>query len=53
MGSFKAAPGASPTAPPVMQFPKVPSIAVDFADTKPHDFRLEYSHCGRRRPAAA
>ena len=46
MGNFKAAPGASPTAPPVMQFPKVPSIDVDFADTKPHDIRFEYSHSG-------
>ena len=46
MGSFKAAPGASPTAPPVMDFPKTPSIAVDFADTKAHDFRFEYSHSG-------
>jgi beta-glucosidase len=46
MGSFKAAPGASPTAPPVMEFPKVPSIAVDFADTNPHSFQLEYSHSG-------
>jgi beta-glucosidase len=46
MGNFKAAPGASPTAPPVMQFPKVPSIPVDFTDTNPHDFRLEYSHSG-------
>ena len=46
MGNFKAVPGASPTAPPVMQFPKVPSIPVDFTDTNPHDFRLEYSHSG-------
>jgi beta-glucosidase len=46
MGSFKAVPGASPTAPPVMDFPKTPSIAVDFADTKPHDIRIEYSHSG-------
>ncbi|MGA2808105.1 MAG: glycoside hydrolase family 3 C-terminal domain-containing protein [Terracidiphilus sp.] len=46
MGNFKAAPGASPTAPPVMQFPKTPTIAVDFTDTNPHDFRLEYSHAG-------
>ena len=44
MGNFKAAPGASPTAPPVMNFAKIPSIAVDFADSNPHDFRLEYSH---------
>ncbi|HEY1901155.1 MAG TPA: glycoside hydrolase family 3 C-terminal domain-containing protein [Terracidiphilus sp.] len=48
MGNFKAAPGASPTAPPIMQFPKVPSIPIDFTDTKPHDFRLEYSHSGDR-----
>jgi beta-glucosidase len=46
MGNFKAAPGASPTAPPIMQFPKVPSIPVDFTDTNPHQFRLEYSHSG-------
>jgi beta-glucosidase len=46
MGNFKASPGASPTAPPIMQFPKAPSIPVDFTDTKPHDFRLEYSHSG-------
>jgi beta-glucosidase len=45
-GSFKAAPGASPTAPPYMHSAKVPTIPVDFADTKPHDFRLEYSHWG-------
>ncbi len=48
MGNFKAAPGASPTAPPVETFPKIPSIPVDFNDTKPHDFRLEYSHSGDR-----
>jgi beta-glucosidase len=46
MGNFHAAVGASPTAPPVEYFPKVPSIAVDFTDTKPHDFRVEYSHVG-------
>jgi beta-glucosidase len=45
-GSFKAAPGASPTAPPYMHSAKVPTIPVDFADTNPHDFRLEYSHWG-------
>ena len=48
MGNFKAAPGASPTAPPVMAFPKVPSIPMDFTDTDPHDFVLEYSHSGDR-----
>ncbi|HXR40510.1 MAG TPA: glycoside hydrolase family 3 C-terminal domain-containing protein [Terracidiphilus sp.] len=46
MGNFHAAPGASPTAPPVMQFPKVPSIPVDFTDTNPHEIRIEYSHSG-------
>ena len=46
MGNFHAVPGASPTAPPIMQFPKIPSIPVDFTDTNPHDFRLEYSHSG-------
>ncbi len=46
MGNFKSAPGASPTAPPVMQFPQVPQVPVDFTDTNPHDFRLEYSHSG-------
>ncbi|MFZ0746923.1 MAG: glycoside hydrolase family 3 C-terminal domain-containing protein [Terracidiphilus sp.] len=48
MGSFKAAPGASPTAPPVMDFPREPSIPVDFTDTRAHDFRLDYSHSGDR-----
>jgi beta-glucosidase len=46
--SFTALPGASPNAPPVMDFPKIPSIAVDFTDTNPHEFRLEYSHSGDR-----
>jgi beta-glucosidase len=45
-GDRKPAPGASPTAPPVENFPKTPSFAVDFTDTKPHEFRLEYSHSG-------
>ena len=44
MGNFKAAPGASPTAPPVMKFPKPATIPFDFADTNPHEFKLEYSH---------
>jgi beta-glucosidase len=46
MGNFKAAPGASPTAPPVENFPKIPEIPVDFADSKPHEFQLEYAHSG-------
>jgi beta-glucosidase len=44
MGSFKSAPGASPTAPPVETFAQTPNIAVDFTDTKEHDFKLEYAH---------
>jgi beta-glucosidase len=46
MGNFKAAPGASVTAPPVEQFPVTPVIPVDFADIKPHEIRVEYSHSG-------
>ncbi len=38
--------GPNPTAPPVMSGSKPAKIEVDFADTKPHDFRLEYSHAG-------
>ena len=44
MGSFKPAPGASPTAPPVETFAKSPKIEVDFSDTKPHEIQFEYSH---------
>ncbi len=40
--------GNSPTAPPPMKQAREISIPVDFADTKPHDFRLEYSHQGDR-----
>ena len=46
LGNFHAAPGASPTAPPVMNAPKAPEIPVDFTDTNPHEFRFEYSHSG-------
>jgi len=48
MGNFKVMEGASPTAPPLMDFPKPPSIPYDFADTQPHTFVLEYSHSGDR-----
>ena len=48
MGNFHTAAGASPTAPPVMQFPKIPTIPVDFTDTNPHAIRVEYSHSGDR-----
>ena len=46
LGNFHAAPGASPTAPPVMNSPKVPEIPFDFADANPHQFQFEYSHSG-------
>jgi len=46
LGNFHAAPGASPTAPPIMHAPYVPQIPVDFADTNAHEFRFEYSHSG-------
>ncbi len=48
MGSFKSAPGASPTAPPVETFAQTPSIEVDFADTTPRAFTFEYSHSADR-----
>jgi beta-glucosidase len=46
MRNGHAVTGQSPTAPPNEASPKAPTIAVDFADTKPHDFVLEYSHAG-------
>ena len=48
MGSFKPVPGASPTAPPVEAFPQTPTLAFDFTDTNPHEFRFEYSHSADR-----
>jgi beta-glucosidase len=48
LGSFKASPGNSPTAPPQMEAAKVPSIPIDFADTRPHQFQLDYAHSGDR-----
>jgi beta-glucosidase len=42
------APSASPTSPPVGSSAREPSIEVDFADARAHDFRLEYSHAGDR-----
>jgi beta-glucosidase len=48
MGNFHAAPGASPTAPPVETFAQTPKIEIDFADTTPHEFRFEYSHSADR-----
>jgi len=46
MGNFKAMKGASPTAPPQMDFPVPVSIPYDFTGTQPHTFVLEYSHSG-------
>ena len=46
MGNFKSAPGASPSAPPIMNGPVPVEVPVDFADTNPHEFKLEYSHSG-------
>ena len=45
-GAFTFSPGASPTAPPIMAGPHSATVPVTLADTKPHDFRLEYSHSG-------
>jgi beta-glucosidase len=39
-----AAVGASPTAPRPMDGPVAPKVEVDFADSKPHEFQLEYAH---------
>ena len=44
LDGLKPAPGASPTAPPVMSASKPAEISVNFTDTKPHDFQLLYSH---------
>lgn len=40
--------GASPTAPPIPQFAQEASIPIDFTDTNPHEFAIEYSHSGDR-----
>ncbi len=47
-GTTGTASGASPTAPPLMAFPKPPEIPIDFTDTKEHEFQLDYSHSGDR-----
>jgi len=44
MGNFKADNGASPTAPPLMDFAKEITLPYDFADAGPHTFVLEYAH---------
>ena len=44
MGHFTFAPGASPTAPPVMAAKAPARIELDLADTKPHAIEFGYSH---------
>lgn len=48
VGTQHPATGASPTAPPVQSNAKKPTFPMDFSDTKPHEFVLEYSHSGDR-----
>jgi beta-glucosidase len=38
--------GAPSTAPPIMSRSTPAKVEVNFTDTNPHDFRLEYSHSG-------
>ena len=45
-GKFHFAPGASPTAPPIMSVAKPLRFALDFTDTHPHSFQLDYTHSG-------
>jgi beta-glucosidase len=46
MGNFKSAPGASPSAPPIFNSGTPVVVSFDFADTNPHEFKMEYSHSG-------
>ncbi len=48
MGNFTIAPGASPSAPPVMAGSKPARIAVTLNDTTPHNLEVYYSHSGDR-----
>ena len=41
---LKPAAGASPSAPPIMAQSKPAEVPVTFADSKPHEFQLLYSH---------
>ncbi len=47
-GKFHFAPGASPTAPPIMSGAEPIRFALDFSDTHPHSFQLDYSHSGNQ-----
>ncbi len=46
MGNFTVAPGASPSAPPVMSGSKPARFVLALNDTVSHDLRVEYSHGG-------
>jgi beta-glucosidase len=46
MGAFTVAPGASPSAPPVMAGTQPAKIQLSLATPGPHDFQLDYSHSG-------
>lgn len=46
LGNFKLGPGASPSAPPIMNGGGPVVFSYDFTDTNPLDFKLEYSHSG-------
>jgi beta-glucosidase len=48
MGNFTVAPGASPSAPPVMSGSKPAHIEVTLNDTAPHTIEIGYSHSGDR-----
>ena len=45
-GKFHFAPGASPTAPPIMSGAEPIHFTLDFTDTHPHSFQLDYTHSG-------
>ncbi len=45
-GKFHFAPGASPTAPPIMSGAEPLRFALDFTDTHAHSFQLDYTHSG-------
>jgi beta-glucosidase len=45
-GPQKPGQGDSPTTPLRALHAITPSFAIDFTDTKPHEFKLEYSHSG-------
>ncbi len=48
MGNFTVAPGASPSAPPVMAGAKPARIPVTLNDTAPHMLEVYYSHSGEQ-----